>query len=329
MSRLLGLALLATLASSGCSDLICGPGTQRQQLANGHLACVPTAVQPGDVHCDADAGVQLVGGDNCVSVVQCGPGTMLDTSTGTCVSSGGPMPHVPDACPAPSAGNLCITGVVRHFVDSSFLSGEMVRVAVYDPLAFLGNPSSTPIAEVVTGDTYLFKDVKTPGTGLVALAVTDPAGATAIYQITGVGAVVVAGQSYRLDAFAVKKSDVQAWSTSSGVDYDAQGAYVGRFFQDAVTAPNNLPATETMPLAGVKMVEASSGMPPAGTQYFSTNLLTVGPSLTVTSAVGGAIAPTPSLNTFSGSGGGVAMWEAFNGSSIAHAVFIQRFHPHP
>jgi hypothetical protein len=326
----LAFAVLAGLASSSCNDTTCGAGTVRQQMKDGSTQCVPVSATPGNTKCDPDAGVMLFGGDQCVSIIQCGAGTTLDVATNTCVPSAGAGPHTPDVCPTPTPGNLCVNGTVLHFVDHSFLSGEMVRVALYEPLAFLNDPTSMPIAETLTGDTFVFKDVQAPATGLVALAVTGPGGVTTTYQLTGVATQIVPGQTYRLDAFAMMVSDVAAWTTSSGVDYDAKGAYVGVFYQDKPASPNQLPANETMPVAGAKMVQAGSMTSPAGTQYFSTDLKTISQSATMTSAIGAAIMPAPAnLDTFTGQGGGVTTWESVTGASLPHAVFIQRFHPTP
>jgi hypothetical protein len=300
-------------------------------MKDGSTVCVPTAATPGDVHCDADAGVMLVGGDHCVSIITCGPGTSLDPDTNTCVSTGGATPHTPESCPTPTPGSICVNGVVEHFVDGSFLdASETVRVAVYEPLTFFSNPSAMPITESTTSDVFIFKNVTAPASGLVLLAITDPTGtATPIYQIAGVASKIVPGKSYRIDAFAVKKSDVAAWSASSGVDYDAKGAYVGRFFLDHVIDPTNQAAKETMPATGVKMIEAG-GVELPGTQYFGANLSTVDPTATSTSAVGGAIVPPPaSLDNFSGMGGGVATWESVTGGALPHTVLVQRFHPTP
>ena len=37
-------------------------------------------------------------------------------------------------------------GTLRHLLDGSYLSGETVRVSLYDPTNFLGNPTPTALA---------------------------------------------------------------------------------------------------------------------------------------------------------------------------------------
>jgi hypothetical protein len=329
----LGLALTGV----GCNAPTCGPGTKQVQQPNGELKCLPVDAPASSITCDADAGVHIFAGA-CVSTITCGDNTRLDPDTGQCVGTGTGMmtAHVPAACPTPSGTSVCINGVVRHLVDNSFLaSGEKVRVAVYAPLSFLADPTIKPIAEIETDDTYTFKSISMASLGglpLVALGVSDPAATAAspTLQITGSGGQVVAGGTYTIDTYATPKSLVAAWTAASnGIDYDAKGAFVMKFYSDAAEPPTNLVATETMPVAGVMLVEGLAGVTPPTARYFSTTLMTIDPALTATTTVGAGILPAGAMtpDSFTGSGGGVAKWESLPGGTAPHVVFVGRFHP--
>ncbi|MGZ3438521.1 MAG: hypothetical protein ACXVDD_03355, partial [Polyangia bacterium] len=228
-------------AGAGCNQPSCGKGTKQVQDQNGDLHCVNAdAVAPVD--CLADGGTRLVGG-SCVSTIVCGANTMpevLPDGTTVCVGTGGNGSCVP-TCGMPKPGTICVNGQVRHLVDGSSLSeGEMVHVALYDPLSFLNDAGTTPLAETDTACGFSFDDVPYPQSMLVVVAVSDAGkrGLTTVtHQLTGTGAAVVAQQAYRVDSYAVPKSAVSGWSATGGIDYDAQGAMLLEFFADMKPSP--------------------------------------------------------------------------------------------
>jgi hypothetical protein len=338
---LLGLGLVA----GGCNNPTCGPGTKQHQNTNGDIVCLPSDSQLVD-DCDVDGGATLVG-TKCVSAITCGPNTKL--INGQCVGTGGmTMMGVPEACPAPGTGKICVNGTVRHFLDNSILTAsDNVRVWVVDPLKFLAapdtltktpcpgaqNPCLTAPANLSGADaaqsTFLFPDITTPAAGLVAIAVTDGAGVSPqVFQTTGTGARVSSGQSYQVDAYATPHSLVTGWKSMAGVDYEMLGAYVARFYLDPAPAATKLTATETMPASGVTMLQ--DGLTAARAKYFGADLMTIG-SDTMTTAVGGAILPgtgDSQILSFSGSGNTPGMkWETHPGNTTVNVVFVDRFHP--
>ncbi len=338
------LALVAT-TGAGCNTPSCGSGTKEVQDGNGDLHCVSAdAVAP--IGCLADGGTQLVAG-NCVATLACGPNTVPEVQADGAtlcvgVGVGGNGSCVP-SCGTPQPGTICVNGEVKHLVDGSSLSeGEMVHVALYDPLSFLGDPGATPLAESDTGCGFKFDNVPYPPSMLVVVAVSDAGkrGLTTVtHQLAGTGAAVVAQQAYRVDSYAVPKSVVDGWSATTGVDYDAAGAVVLEFFADMKPSPTDLQANEMLPVAGVTLYQ--DGAPDDGlnghaiAKYFGASLTKLDGSLTTTGASGAAIvAVSPSNGVFpifTGMGG-TSMgkpisWESSPGGSTAHVLFVERMHP--
>src|SRR6476659_3095590 len=217
MSRLhapLLLALVTSLAS-GCHAPLCGTGTVQRQQPDGALVCEPVDSPAADVHCNVDAGdVEIVGGQ-CVSHVKCDPETTTyDPVTGVCVGSGTGSACPP--CSASSPSQLCVTGKLFDFVTNQ-PSLQNVRYAVYDPLSFLANPNTTPLAEDTNSKgCFTLPYIPVPASGLVAIAVGDPMGATpAVTQRAAVGVQVVAGKTYKVDTYVVAKAQMAAWSAQA------------------------------------------------------------------------------------------------------------------
>jgi hypothetical protein len=317
------ILLALGISVAGCNNPVCGPGTKQHQKSNGDVQCIPDDAMDNSILCDADAGATIVAG-RCVSAITCGPNTKL--MNGQCVGTGGMgMSHVPDPCTTPSTGKICINGVVRHLLDNSFLaSGEMVHVAVYEPLNFLANPATaTKLAEADTDDTFTFPDVPLPGSGLAAVAVSDASGGM---LKTGTGAIVQAGKSYQVDAYVTPQTLVDTWHGLTGDDYAGNGAYVVKYFLDTAPMPTSLTATETMPASGVQVVQDT--MVATRAKYFDTDLMTIG-SATSTTAIGvGILVGDNQLSQYSGTGNTPASkWETHTGSTTANVVFVDRYHP--
>jgi hypothetical protein len=324
---------------AGCNSPVCGPGTKEHQRADGQIECTPADGVVSTLDCDVDGGATLVAG-KCISAISCGPNTKLEN--GECVGTGGMgMPHEPDPCGTPAATKFCVNGTVRHLVDNSFLSGETVRVWPVDPLKFLAapgalattacpgpqNPCLAPPYE--TSDTFIFEDLAVPAAGLVALAVGDAAGVSPqVLQLTGTGARVAAGQRYRVDTYITPKTLVETWKTQGGVDYPTVGAYIARFFLDTAPSANDLQATETMPAAGIQMLQG--GAPEGRAKYFDADFMSLGAG-TSTGTLGAAIVPgtgDQQILTFSGTGNTPGdKWEQHPGNTTAGVVFVVRFHP--
>lgn len=322
-------AVTLVAALSACSaDLVCGPGTQHKQLADGRDACVPVTVAKGDTTCDADGGVRLEAGNQCVSVVQCGAGTVLDAASQTCVPVARAA-HEPDVCPQPAAGHICVNGTLRNFVDGSFLSGQTVQVQVFDPQSFIGSATPTPLGATSASDTFTLPNLTTPTSGYFLVVTGDPSGAAATYAATAIGGTAVDGHTARVDGYVLGRAQLAAWSSAAGSDYDANGALVYRFFSDPPPPTSARTPTETQPVAGVQLIDTRTGQPPSGARYFGAALTTINPALTATSTVGGAIVSSTGIATYSGRGGGVATWEAHASMGVAHLVQIDFLHPQP
>ncbi len=334
----LGLAAVASL-STACNTPECGPGTKQVQQKDGSLRCLPVDAPASSIVCNADLGAIIVGGE-CISRITCGAGTTYDPTTGQCVGGGGPVRGQPPPCPAPSAGNICVNGVIKHFLDNTNLAvGETRRIALFEPLSFLTSPSPTPLttgdgnpAVADTDDGFVFANVKTPASNLIALAVYDPsvdvAGIPAAHK-TGVGGQVFAGQAYRIDAFTSDKSMVTAWSgQSGGIDYATQGAYVLRYFAEPVPRPTEYVQDNVLATSGVTVLKGAAT--PAETRYFGANLSTIDPAQTATTATGAAILPALGLvANYSGSGGTFnsmpIKWNTIPGGTTANVVFVAKF----
>jgi hypothetical protein len=327
MLLVVGATVAVTVAIGGCGPgSECGPGTQRKQLANGTAACVPVDVAKGDTICDADGGVELVAGNHCVSRVQCGPGTMLDPTSLTCVPTQ-VAAHQPPFCPPPTAGHICVNGALRTLVDGSFLAGQTVRVQIYDPQSFLGDPNPPTLAEGTATDTFMFPNVVMPNSKYILVVTRDPSGAPATYEPTGIGGQPTDGQSVRVDGYVLTKAQVSGWSTAAGINFDTNGALFYRFFNDPPPPISSRTPTETHPVSGVQVIDTATNNPPAMLKYFGASLTTIDTALTATSAIGGAILAPLGINTYTGRGGGVTTWEAHNSVGIANMVQIDFLHP--
>jgi hypothetical protein len=250
---------------------------------------------------------------------------VLDPTSNECVPTQ-LAPHQPPFCPQPSAGHICVNGALRNFVDGSFLAGQTVRVQIYEPQSFFGNPNPPPLADGTATDTFMFPNVAMPASTYVLVVTRDPSGAAAMYEPTGIGGQATDGQSVRVDGYVITKAQVSGWSTAAGINFDANGALLYRFFNDPPPPTSSRTPTETHPVAGVQVIDAGTNTPPPTVKYFGTSLATVDGTLTATSAVGAAILTTTGINTYTGRGGGVTTWEAHNSLAIPNMVQIDFLH---
>jgi hypothetical protein len=314
-----GFVALGTLPS--CNTPSCGAGTKQVQKQDGTLTCeqvdLPAALTP----CDFDMGATIVGG-HCVSAITCGPNTTLENGQCVGTGTGGTVP----VCANPTPGTFCVAGAINNFTDGMPFSGS-IHVAVYDPVAFLGG--SPPLDQTdVTTPGYMFKDISAPGLGLIVIVTGDANRMNTTFVNTATGAQgVTNGNKYRVDAYAIPKAVTDSWKTTGGLDINVGGAYVAMYYSDMKPPATNLAFTEKMPVMGVQLVKDGTANPP-GTKYFSTSVTTIDSALTSTSAIGGAVVPSPitgGFPQFSGMGGGIT-WEALPGGSATGVVFVTRFH---
>ena len=327
----LPLFALTTLAlPAGCASRECGPNTsEKVDPMTGVAQCVPSANGGGaPIPCNVDAGARLVGGvceGDPAQYPRCGEGTKLDEKSRTCVPTGGGAITAPP-CAAPMGDKVCINGVVRYLRDGTNTKGRKLEVRAYDPFAFLGDPkNAVPLAVGMTDEngTYILPSVPAPALMTIAVAVTDVGGPIA-FPLSGSGADnVTRGNSYSIDLFAVEATTVAAWDQQlgfSGMDtFEAKGAYVGIFVSGKETT--------SPPVAGVVMT--LGGKPAVDQFFFKNDRASIDKTAMATdAATGSAVQRIASgLDTYSGTGGGVARWESGPGTSVAGVVFVQVFHP--
>jgi hypothetical protein len=326
---------IITAALAGCAPTVCGPGTKLLQTADG-VECVPAdGPANGDVSCDVDAGMVEIVGGKCESRVQCDPGsTTYDPTTGICVGSGTQNSLCP-VCPPPGTGQICITGGVVDFETGQHVmpGGRPLRFAAFEPLAFLADPGSAPLAEDPSSTKACFTlTLPAPSSGLVAIAVSDPVNGAPMGMLPlalgGVGAPVTAGNVYHVDGILATRKRLADWSTQSGEDFTGKGAFVGCYYADPPAAPTNEIFDETMPVSGVKLLENQS--PPASARYLGSNR-DIDTALTATGSLGCAVATADGIQTFGGQAGAgtspmVQKLEAQPGGTAPGALFLSRFH---
>src|SRR5205823_846447 len=122
-------------------------------------------------------------------------------------------------------------------------------------------------------------------------------------------------------------SVVANWKTQTGKDWDATGAYIALFYDQAVPDPTNLRFDlDTKPVAGVRVTD--TGTPITTGSFFDPNGATMSATLMATGPFGGAaVPPTGNITTYSGTGGtcadgkggmGACKWDVHPGASIPH-----------
>lgn len=302
---------------AGCNDLICGPGTKQVQGLDGASQCVPADGLPSSIECDAASGAVIVGGKCVAANPKCGPNTTLDPKTEQCIGTGesqGPT------CGPPGQGKVCIAGRLRHAVDGAELPAGESWVAVYDAT------NSTLLTETTSTGTFTFEDLSATSEYFLLVAGSQNGSPNVP---AGVLVPIVAGQAYRVDAYVLPRSVVDGWTTQTGTDYFAAGAYIARFYADPKpTDPNDHTLYEKQKVEGVTLTQ--DGSPAAGVRYFTDSLLTLGQD-TATGAEGAAIVSFEGAAIMSGMGGmaqGMPIsWESKVGASAPNMLLFGRFHP--
>jgi len=321
-----GVAL--AISSAGCNPPACGPGTVQHQAQDGSLSCIPATAVQQTTKCDPNETVVVAG--VCVSKTICGQNTMPTMAPDgsgriLCVGTG-----TGDDCPvalAPGPTEISIKGKLYDWETGQPLKRK-VRFAAYEPLGFLANPSgATPLQEDTNErGCYAFSKIPRPGSGLIAVGTDDAMGEPDELNLAASGAtLMVAGKTYELDLYAVKKSTLAAYGTQSGVNYLTAGAYMPCYCNSTLSDPsiNHIDdCGPTMRVAGVQVVH--NGSVAANAKYLD-NATTVNPALTSTVAFGCAVhEPSTMIDTYSGMGGGT--WPTTPGASARGVVFIARFH---
>jgi len=227
------LALSLPLALSGCSKVECGKGT----------------VEVDGVCEVANALVCTVGfkplGNKCVPEAEwikykCGQDTEYDPVTDTCkgtgggtvVEDGGVKPVNCDKCPAVSGSSICLQGRVFQAPElmakwagddayknpTALTSKDGAVVKIYDPIAFVSNPSaSQPLATVGIDDDGCWKaeDVDIPFTNLFAIAIDDETSSADEWALAGLGETPTPGKnSENLDIPAVSQQVAKDWGNN-------------------------------------------------------------------------------------------------------------------
>jgi len=320
----IGLVAAGSLAASlsSCNTPSCGPGTIQQQQKDGTLKCVEADAPVPLTPCETDGGTVTIVGGQCVSAIQCDPATTT-LINGICVGHGGAV-----GCSTPMPGTACVSGDIFDF-KTGMKNGVMpIEVDLWDPLQLLTGGMPIATATLTDGSSYVFQNFSPPSLGLIFIMTRTASGAATMMTPAGTGGQgVSAGNQYHVDAYAVKKSDSDAWN----FDIATGGAQIAKFYADKKPAPNLLIANEMTPVACVQLQK--DGQPAAGAQYFDDTLTAVNPALTLTGKSGVAIVASPvvgsSFPTFSGSGPAAMpiTWESLPGGSAAGVVIITRFHP--
>jgi hypothetical protein len=305
----------------------------------------------------------------------CGPGTTYDKVTGTCRSNlfldGGGLcgmntveveddagNHIcvgtggtgdkcanPLPCPAPTdSQNLTLCGRVYDVQDTTPLDdgdssngtpSANIILQVYDPIAFVNNPSSAPMTTASTDDCgrFVLQDVgPTPIDGTIAIATDDVNNAAADdYVHTGVASIATPGEVINnMHAFVFRRTTDVAWSTAAGLPstttFGKTGVYIPIFIDPKM--PPVAPFAGT-PVSNVAITENTVAV--TGAYYFTdTDPLmrtTVAPmTQTVTGPNGtGLYTLEKGLGQFSGTGMEPAgcTWPMDPASGPANVAYVQ------
>jgi hypothetical protein len=247
-----------------------------------------------------------------------------------------PAPVCPDVstscvCPLPDSQHVCLTGKLFDYVTDAPLSAAgAIRVAAYDPLAFLSDPTTTPLEACPASPTgcYVINQVSPPTTGLVAIAATDAPGASSPqYALAVVGGTVAAGAVVTADVYLLPRSVVAQWTTTAGVDYTTNGAVVYQF-ADAIPPARGVVLGSANYITGVQVTDGTN--PLAGVRYLAARDTVGASTLTSTQTVGVAISAPITLGNVTGSGGTcngqACKWTIAQTGGAKGVVFIQNFY---
>jgi len=305
------------------------------QQPGGDLRCVPVDQPAQLTDCDIDGGnVQILGG-KCVSKISCDPATtMFDPAKNECVGLGTVVGCAP--CATPDSGKICLTGnLVDYLSNTALKPGEKtLRIALYEPLAFLSNPAAPPLTELPSTDKgcFTFNNIDPPGTGLIAIAVGDPAGSPATYQLAGTALTILPNKSYNVGTYILPKTIVDGWKATTSIDYGTKGGYVSFFYDGPVpdATDRTIPTTPFAAGVGLKQTIGMPGTP----KFFGPTRDAINTTLTATGPLGGLISDPNSgeVGAFSGlngtcmnGGSHACKWETHPGGVAPGVILFDRF----
>ncbi|MBK8481780.1 MAG: hypothetical protein IPL40_11465 [Proteobacteria bacterium] len=256
------LALLAlALASAGCSGRECTSGT----------IAVGDECRPAEAQVTCGPGFKVVG-------IECRPDddwvkNYCDAATttfqdGKCVGTGGPAGLCANKCPAAAGSTICVAGRVLEFTsllakgakEATPLSpASGVEVALYDPVQFLTQPGSPPIATAAIDDEngcFTIPQINLPLVAPVfAAGVRAKAGGAATTLIQA--AVAIFGRAdtnvTTAEVLAVNQATTDAWGVSDLLTAGSMALWYrsessGAGIEGVVpTQSGNLPASWTGP----------------------------------------------------------------------------------
>src|SRR2546423_994114 len=211
------VSLATSLAS--CNSASCGPGTVQKQQPDGTLKCVLADTVDAQTPCDVDGGNVVIVGGKCVAAVQCDPTTTVLVN-GICVGTGGGTP----TCRTPAPGKACVAGTIYDFTLNKKNTDVPLHVELFDPISLLSGGAPIAMTDLsADGGAYVFQDFTPPGLGLIVILTGRTNTADHVAAATGAQGIS-GGNSYVVDAYSLKKTDVAGWA-ASGFDISTGGGY--------------------------------------------------------------------------------------------------------
>ncbi len=332
-TRILLVSVTMATVALGCDSLECGSGTIEM---NG--VCVAGG-DPPPIPCAAGTIFDVASG-SCIPLSQCDPETtqieVNDAGQPICVGTWQVDCAREPVCGQPEGNGATVCGRIYDLetlvrVDLAGLDPADMSVSIYEPLAFLNDPTD-PQALLVTVDVdscgrYSASLAQVPGTKLIAVGVDDVArdGSTAgTFALTGVASPANVGDQIRLTTFVARRSTVDGWNATAGggAAFETTGAYVPIFVDENQPAVGPLKGT---PVAGVTITASGTG--PDDDWYFSDTdpLLrtAVDPGLAATGPNGTGILINSGLTAHSGTGPANCTWTPNDAATPPGTIFVQ------
>lgn len=310
----LALAALATM-TTGCSGRECASGT----IAIGD-ECRPAQAQ---VQCGP--GFKVVGfecrpDDDWVKNY-CDPET-TEFKSGKCVGTGGPAGPCKADCPAADGNTICVAGRVLEFRSlltqgsqgaTSVKADSGVEVALYDPLAFVGDPNGDPLATAEIKDDngcFTVPRVAVPFLSLFAAGVRPKqTGAATPFVKAAIGLIVEqpVGNITEAEVLAVTQSTTDAWAIGNLLSAGS----LALWYRSAISG------------AGIAGVSATlAGAPLEGGRYLNADGSGIDAAATATSAAGIVIATPAAVNSYGGTKAGCSFEAKMVGSAPTALFFL-------
>ena len=345
-------SLLALASGSACAldDLACGDGTIEQDGT-----CVTADSSKDPASCGSGTMFDPES-QTCVSEfepTECDPATTIpvtEDGVTTCVGVGGDADcNTPLPCPNADTGKVTVCGQLIDVGTGQRieLDGESnadcdpmnpadtgpcsIGLALYDALAFAGNPQGTPplpVEELSIDECGRFQavNVERPAMGAIGLGMDDhPAISADTYVLSGSAFLGVSGETVRgFNAYIADGMTNDAWTASAGnppelenMSFAEKGAYLTIYHRGSAR------------VSGVQITK--NGVPqPENSFYFSDSdaltLRTVDSNQTETGTNGaGLLLNSTTLGQHSGLGGEAqgCEWLSILGTGIPGVIFTQ------